>query len=172
MSVTEGKTGFWERFGIPTLAALLIAVATAIGTGAFVESRHKDDMTEIAQLRSRVSELEKSKDEIGKSKDDIIKSMIDQQAHNPLVDKLASCQADNNSLKHDQNIAVIAEMRAVESDISSEDKYLRLRPFYGNGYDDSSANKAVPSDVQRAENQLAVDQKDLSVMRQKLTCVE
>lgn len=172
MSATEGKSGFWERTGIPTLAALLVAAATMVGTGAFVESRHKDDVSEIAQLRSRVSELEKSKDEIGKSKDDIIRSMIDQQAHNPLAEKLALCQADNNSLKKNQNVAVIAEMRTVESDISSEDKYLRLRPLYGSGYDDSSANKDAPSDVQRAENQLAIDQKDLSAMRQKLTCAE
>ena len=151
-----------EKIGFGAIWTLVGAGAAAVGSGAYFAERHKDDASEIAQLRSRVSLLE------GKN-DDLRKDVDAARTSSPFQVELNSCRAEVQRLGVSRNGDVIQEMHRIEAAIADDERHMGDRvKIMINGKEDYMTDDV--GDMRRSRR-IAENRADLSTLRQKLVCV-
>lgn len=155
-------TSTWEKIGFGVVWTMAGAGATALGSSAYFTERHKVDTDEIAYLRGRLHELENKND-------DLRKEAGDAKATNLAAAELATCHAQLDGLRREQNTAAIKEMHRLEDVIDSDERRLTMAFHVWSPAGESTKDTESLSDHLLKER-LAAERSDLSTMRQKLAC--
>lgn len=157
MAAPSGKIGY------ATLWTIIAAAASAVGIAAYMNGRHKDNLTEIARLRSRVVSLESQLSSAQHVSDSLRKELGDNLKGQNKAESSCTRKTDNTDIKNElihleaENAALqLRLVNAAPPDISGSGVVNLLSP-------DLMFNR-LSDEYQR-------NLSDISELRRKLACV-